>query len=460
MRPRPPSRPLAQRHPPPIQPPRVTAVPDIPVPKLNSIFAQIALWLTAATFFLPKINLYEISGSRAGLRVDDFLLLGAAVCFAVAVFLEGARIWQSMLVRWFYFFIGATFLSGLFGGQLNPLFPLRLVEYSVFLFVAYWVASRQMVTRLLLIFLSINVALAVLQAGELVGGFTISGYEEAFEGRVVGLTNGPWELSLVGVLLLSFFLYARGAPITIGKGAAVIGAIGLMIFLSSSRTPLVIMLLVACIYLSDVLAQRAGISRKVFWPAAGFAGVLAMWAVLASDTYLGERTREFFNADNLAYFWSSVTRIHTGPVAWDISRDDALVRSYGMDASMSQRLYILKILVSVYMGAGVVGWTVGVGFGGFGPSTDLGWVRLLVETGLLGATLYTIWQLKCARVSKAAGLMVLCIACNMFTLDAFLSYKGMSVFLFILGMLAAEKDFLDKIHPGVSRPPSAPLPRR
>jgi hypothetical protein len=416
---------------------------EIPLHKLDSVFARIALWLTAATFFLPKINLLEIEGSRAGVRIDDFLLLGSAICLGMAAMAGGAQLWRTKIVRWFFIFVGLTLPGWLFG-QLNPLFSLRLVEYSVFLFVAYWVATRREVVTILLSYSGVNLVMALLQYAGVVGGYTVLGYAEEFEGRVVGLTNGPWELALVSVLLMSFFLHQRAVAVTVGRGAAIVGGFGLLIFLGGSRTPLAIWLLVSAIYVADLLSRGMGLSKKIFWPCALCFMALAMWGIVESDTYLGARTREFLNRDNLAYLWNALSRIHTGPVSYSISQDDALLSAYGMDASMSQRLHILKILVSSYVNGGPIVWIGGVGFGAFGPSTDLGWVRLLVETGALGAACYVVWLVRCTRVAKTVGVMVLCLALNMSTLDAFLSYKAMSVFLFVLGLFAAERDAMDQ----------------
>jgi len=71
-------------------------------------------------------------------------------------------------------------------------------------------------------------------------------------------------------------------------------------------------------------------------------------------------------------------------------------------------------------------------------------VRLLVETGALGAACYVLWLARCTRVAKTVGVMVLCLALNMVTLDAFLSYKAMSVFLFVLGLFSAEREAMDQ----------------
>jgi hypothetical protein len=86
----------------------------------------------------------------------------------------------------------------------------------------------------------------------------------------------------------------------------------------------------------------------------------------------------------------------------------------------------------------------GIGPGSCGAALDGGMLRIIVENGLIGAFLYRTFFCSLYRLNPQAKWIVVAFAFNMIFFDAYLSYKAMSLLLFICGSFLEQKVFLLK----------------
>lgn len=383
-------------------------------------------YLLLGLMLYPKINVYEIAGSRAGIRIEDFAILLGCGYFGFRLVSVGNLSWLTFN-RYWYILAGFTFVLSFIEG--NPLFPLRMVEYACLTILGYW-AGRDKLYNLIKLFLLVNGVLMSFQLLGWIGGMTLGGYSDLGGSRIVGVCNGPWEM---GMVLNVAFAYVGSVSLEKRRRFNwVTLVVSACVVWTSARLSLGVHILLVSYFVWRQTRLRD--YSALIGIGAVFFGVAIAFVV--SDTFASgftQRLQFYKDYSSISYMSDLIGNFSpTEQAGWDSTMNETYTK-YNVDPSMMQRYFTAQYMLGVYKNAGLFQQFVGKGLGFFGPSTDLGWLRLLVEGGIISVGIFLLGLLDWFRITKTTALVTVTVALNMLLLDAFLSYKNMLFVFVILG---------------------------
>jgi hypothetical protein len=377
--------------------------------------------------FLPKINFLGFRSETAGLRFDDVILL----ILAGAMFTE----WLGNLdltvepLPLAGFVVVAIFcLSNLVNHGMahsSVLYSLRLVEYMTF----YWsgkklVRSGYDFELILKFFVVFNCGFAVLQFVGLFGGFSSVGYE-ADAGRPYGLSaNHPAEMAAMLNLLFAALVFSD-KPIKFWCWSLIVG---FFVFLTGSRSSVVAHCLLILLYVYKHSKSKINFVLTTSCIAGLFVTIL-----VAVPNEVTARSSDLFTIQNVEIIRDVYNSIPVDRQFSEVSEGGSLAEESpeGVDLSWWGRGYKWALVTKTMFAQSWMIWILGVGPGGIGTALDGGWLRIIVETGIVGTTAFLVLLHKISRLSTACSMAVLALALNMFMIDSHLAYKVMA-FLFLL----------------------------
>jgi hypothetical protein len=383
--------------------------------------------------FLPKINLIEFEGFRAGLRLDDFVI--AVVAGALLVLGCGRAIMREKVFVWALGFVAASFASNVMGGSM--LFSLRMLEYISVFVIGMALAQfgqHDSLAKVLFAYVLINTAIGVLQSAGIVGGIGIKGFVHEFDRRVFGLCNGPWELGIVVCLIVSYLTDSGWLSAKAWRRLALYGCAGVLLILTAARTPLAIFTVICLFEITRPFPPGVRMIARIAVPLVAVIGLYVLVWSINTENFAVVRLREFLNPSNLKELITFVQQFKPNPTQMEIPAGAIEIYSQAnMDASMAIRFDIFSFLLSNYYFGGPIVWVLGLGHGFGGPSTDMGIVRIFCEIGVIGFVCFHMMLLRSAMMSYGIRLMVMCVVLNQLTLDVYVGYKTMFVFFIIVG---------------------------
>lgn len=286
---------------------------------------------------------------------------------------------------------------GIAKGYVSPivsaLFVVRKLEYFLMLYIGYYYGMKS--TKINMNFLNFTVifhfVMCVLQQVGLIGSFNRGEMLTTLtQGRVSSTFNGAYELSAFLLLLLPHYLKKLIEPSKEKmKSIVYICLITFCIVLSMSRTSLIIEIAIIglMLYKYDVLKNRK-IVQRVF--IISLTLILPLFMIipkvdfsrfenlnLKKTVYIFQYTWKYknFNKYILTGSWY-------GNSIYTLNQFDAM----GYDGSLYQRVSHWMQLID--------GWTtsplIGVGVSVSGNSADGNYIKILVETGIIGLILWCI----------------------------------------------------------------------
>ena len=401
--------------------------------KTAPLFARISLW-PVILFFTPKINLVSFRNETAGIRFDDLILLTVATLL-VGSWIVDMEFSIEAIPSATLLAVGVFCLSNLINiGHSNVLYSLRLAEYLVF----FWsgkalVQSRLSFISLVKVLIAVNCAFIVLQYGGIVGGFTADGYESALD-RPFGLsTNHPAEMGALLNLLFAALVFAgKTAP----KFWYWCSIVALCIFFTGSRTALFAHCLLTLIYIYRNSKNRTSFVLKL-----AFVSGLLVSVVLVTPNPIKERSAALFSEQNFQTFRDLYDRIpvdkqFTGFAAGGAPED----APEDVDASWYMRGFKWAQVIKIMLAGSWITWIFGVGPGALTPALDGGWLRVIGETGIVGALAFIVLLRKISNIALSCAMAVFALAVNMLMVDSHNAYKVMA-FLFLLAGSQVQRQF-------------------
>ncbi len=399
----------------------------------------VTFYIFVYTLFSFKWDLIGAGGS--GLRLDD-LLLSFVVLNAFrrgfprsALRLPAAMSMSCLVAVHFASAIANADDVALWRGFL---FALRPAEYAVFLLIGFEMGYRHAATvwKVLDFYTVYLFGLCVLQLGGLVGGSV------AFtEQRAAGNLGGPYELAVVASFL------CIGA-VTRGKGPIALLALACVI-MSESRITSVALLMVMVPVLVRRLS-RSQLKRVAVTIGGGALLTSALVGTVTAVPGLGDLT-DRLRSTNIVDSWALAGR-YADSIGTDLSpaeymyfthdRDRRDFRDLSGDASSLSRFTRWRALLGI-QADDPLGQLIGIGPGYGGFAVDGSYVRLWIETGLLGAVSFSAWLLHLWKTrveffGVRSYLVVLLI--TGLSIDIWYTYKPMALLWFILGLsLAFER---------------------
>jgi uncharacterized protein with PQ loop repeat len=419
------------------------------------------LIVTTPLLFLPKLNLISVHEKEtAGIRLDDFMLAAFSTLLLLAHAYSGKyldriekRVLSITVFGIFSWLLNRFFVSlGVLQVEANLLYAVRILEYFMFFYIGAMAASLGYARGIVSVFLAWNLGLMLLQKMNFLGGMIAEGYRADVSDRVQGVASFPSEMGLILNLLFCYFLYGSSAS-TLFKRIPDVNArylakrlfpyalfclFGIFVVLTGNRISI---LALAVCFIPRILEDLKRTSRgAILLTTAILPIVIAVIGVIIWQTAgVWERSIDLLSTKNLELV----------EIVWDktdISSEDpakTVISSHNFDVSWWIRIHKWIFALKLFLTHPEC-LLQGLGPGSCGAALDGGVLRLLVENGLIGAILYGRFFSSLRRLNPQAKWMMAAFALNMIFFDASLSYKAMSLLLFMCGSFFEEKALASK----------------
>jgi hypothetical protein len=397
------------------------------------ILKEPLLW-PIVLLFLPKINLVGVHSETAGIRFDDLILLLLAGAMLIE-WIGTLKLTMEPLPLAGFAVVTIFCFSNLVNhgiGHSSIFYSLRLVEYMIF----YWSGRRliqsgydfELIMKLLVV---LNCAVAVLQFFGLIGGFTSIGYQSD-AGRPFGLSaNHPAEMAAMLNLLFAALVFSD-KPIKFWRWSLIVG---FFVFLTGSRSSLVAHSLLMLVYV-----YKHSKSKIKFALTTVYISGLLVAIIAAVPNAVTSRSADLFSLQNVDIVRDVYNSIPVDRQFSDVSEGGLQEDSpEGVDVSWYQRGYKWALVTKTMFAQSWAVWILGVGPGGIGIALDGGWLRVIVETGIVGTIAFLFLLRRISQLSTACSMAVFALAVNMFMIDSHLAYKVMA-FLFLLTGIQVQRN--------------------
>lgn len=403
--------------------------------------------------FLPKINLITIGQQTAGLRIDDFILLGFCIICFWANFSSQKRL--SYIEIAVFSLVGFSLLSCainhlLYAAELVPvkasfLYCFRFLEYFLFFYIGVLAARFYRIETIVGVFFLWNVLLMLLQKLQIVGIFSVEGYIAKPDDRMLGIASFGSEIGLLLNFIFCFLIYRNTnsqsvkfhLPAELKRFITVTYPYFLLLFfvflvvLSGARMAIFALFASFLFYLKDIVSWRRPSTYML--PLGALAiGLLLMVYALYNASGIVSRSKgllSFANFDLISVVWDNIS-LEYDP----IGRESVKMGSY--DASWWMRIHKWCYALKLYY-LHPECWLQGIGPGFAMAALDGGFLRILTELGIIGCVLYGRLFYLIAKQTTQLYWMMAAFMLNMIFFDVYLAYKPMSLLFLIVGFAHA-----------------------
>ncbi|EHS96157.1 hypothetical protein WHZ68_05955 [Klebsiella oxytoca] len=416
------------------------------------MYKKIMIFIFIYTVFGFKLSLLGRTGDEqsgnilSSIRIDDVIIVFFVLIYILkgktgSIFLSKKPILCFLL----YTFVSlvSTVYNSSFGEVdfvASLLFTLRPLEYYVYIALGYELAKSKFSPDLTLKFYVIYCfALIAGQTLGIIGGVSNFSFD-----RAIANTGGPWELAAVAAFLMSYFIMSKNATFTAFSS--------FMLILTQSRITLVASILV---FLFGNLNSVIKIIRKkiVVLSICIFTSLLSIWALYsftasdyishqkASNSGVTARFETFGSNDTLTTLNEILVTTKAASNRQDYFNktygeglNDILTNSGEGDASAFVRFTRWVTLVKTTSN-NIITLLIGLGPSYAGKAVDGNYVRIFVETGLVGLITYLLFLLSCLKNIKQKLLTnyVWILMVTALFIDIFVTFKAMFFFWFFYG---------------------------
>lgn len=395
----------------------------------------------------------EQSTSLLGaIRIDDLII----VLFIFMYLLKGKSsglFFRKKPVVFFMLYIVVSLISSVYNAAFGEvelvsslLFTLRPVEYFVYMLLGYELAKLSFSPDLTLkVYVIYCLVLIAGQTLGLIGGFSKFSFD-----RAIANTGGPWELAAVSAFLMTYFLLKKNTKI---------GSIsGIILLLTQSRITLVAS---AVTFLFGNLRLIFDIVKKKTVILAICCLLTLQLSITAYSLIVSDSAKYNDSSGGVTARFEAFGNNESRSTMSDIfanteaaaNRKDYFNRTYGEglnniitnagsgDASAFIRFTRWVTLIKT-ASKDVISFLIGLGPSYAGMAVDGNYVRLFVETGLLGLVTYIMFLISCLRNIKEKLLTnyVCILAITALFIDIFVTFKAMFFFWFFYGYYVFRKE--------------------
>jgi len=416
---------------------------------------------TLFLIFMPKINLIKVGESEtAGIRIDDLVLLGFSVFFFwahISLRKKFNRLEKGMLAILGFSiisFIANQFLVaiGALHVEAKIFYALRFFEYFTFFYIGL-IASRQFkLGSIMVAFVVWNMLLMAGQKLMIVGMFGSGGYIYD-SSRTAGIASFPSEMGLLLNMAFCYLIFSdewrcpfkQLVPIEVQRFFeknylyALFFLFMFFVFLTGARIAILVQVLCFLVRLKDEFSfrvvKKAAVVVFFVLAAAGFIGYK-----LNQKGGIAERSKGLASWKNLELVqivWNSVD------VDYVPTGNEAVDYEEGEDKSWWIRIHKWCYATRIYLEHPEC-YLQGVGPGFAMAALDGGFLRILVEYGIVGFFLFGRFFWILAKSSRVLFWIMAAISFNMIFFDVYMAYKAMSLLFLMTGYLYQEERSFSK----------------
>ncbi len=414
-----------------VRPASMQPLPDI-LTRFNPAVSKAVALLSALLLFTFKVNLVSVGNESAGLRLDDGL-----------IFLMGAILAVGWLTRWksqlssveaaVLLCVAVFTLSNLVNiilfQESSLLYSLRLIEYFLFFYFGAYYGTFFRLTPLVSAWFLINVVLMIGQFLGVIGGFASEGYA-SIESRAMGVTGGPWEVGAIINFCFAIFL-SEVKPSRPLRALLLFVVTFSALLLTGARMPALANVVLLLLFFKRTSKNFLSASLKIAVPVIGLGILLVVFPSPVSER--SAKLLSFKNVDLITDVYQSL------PVP-DRFRDFPPLPESVADNDFSWAIRAMKwAYVTKLWTSNPRFWLLGLGPGTVGIALDGGWLRVLVETGVIGLTCFILVLRSLGKISLAVRDIVIALSISMIMIDIQNAYKAMSFVFFAAGYYYQQK---------------------
>ena len=410
-------------------------------------FLKISSFLVIITLlFVPKVNIITVPGSTAGIRADDLVVLFFVVSLIINAIAKRQKyfdLFSKKMVACYAAFIVVSVISSLVNTMNSNVelgsslvYTARFVEY-LFVLPAGAVLLKSGIKKdhLVHIFTAsifFNLIICILQQKGLL--FDIQSsivYQAGRVARPSAVFNAPFEICGVFMMLIPIYLirikYSKKSILNIIP----IIAISAIIYISQSRSSLVIVALVIVIYLLSTVRQKMLVlATTIALIIAGIAGVyvISNMSTKSRMSTLSSNSAEY--AIKNAWHYRDFS---------NFSEDQNKLPGVFSQGDVSLNIRLVKWF-TITDGA-VKSPVIGIGPSFIKIALDGSYLRLFAETGILGLITYIaalIFSFKTipkkSKYRKIIFYVFLITVAHGIFIDVFYSSRVMSLYWIMTGM--------------------------
>ncbi|MDD5716253.1 MAG: hypothetical protein PHW64_00490 [Sulfuricurvum sp.] len=401
--------------------------------KLNQI---VTYYLTAFIFvfaiFSFKINLIPLEGS--GIRIDDILIF-----FLLILILFNLRKTNvptnNKVILLTLLFVVIGFISVFINNYLYHLpllsgwiYSVRTIEYMIFFYIGYYLANTTFSLDFLMkSYIIYALSLVVLQALNVIPVVSQFGGN-----RAIANTGGPWELAaLIAFAIFYSYIYF--------ENKIYLFASFLILLLTQSRITTFAVLLIFIIVAFKKLTLKKIL--LIFL-------VLLIMIVTISFVNL-DIIERYLSILNISTYESLIELVES--FQYNIDREYYFDMTYGnklttilaMEGDSSTLIRFTRWVILIGMTISTpVSTMIGVGPSFAAAAVDGNYVRLFVETGIIGLSLFLYIMYLIYKQTSDDFIMksyIITIVITALFIDIFTTYKAMVLLWFYYGYLLRKK---------------------
>jgi hypothetical protein len=316
----------------------------------------------------------------------------------------------------------------------------------MFFYFGRFFGGQDLFLKVIAAFVIYSGILIIAQDLHFIGGYS-DGVYKAILSKPTGSTNGSYEISMVLALMSPVFFIAKNRLTTYFY----VLSCAFLILLTESRTALIIQLFTFLFWL--IFLIKINPIKKMVLLVLSLIFLISLVVVnidlfsrfsglFTSDTYYAfERIFSMSHAqspgDGAKEFLDQQVTLKTG------AAKSYLLEVGGDSADLSAMIRFNKWVWAVksLLAQGYFYIAIGIGGGVLGNAVDGGLVRILIEYGIVGFSLFLLFHFKAFKNIRSLEFLVVItfLLSNLF-IDYYLSYKVTSVFFLILGFLSSRKN--------------------
>jgi len=411
----------------------------------------ILLLFTIPLLFLPKINLIGFADETAGIRIDDLalFLFSGIILWAVFQIQRNFSPYEKAILAitcfsFISFFANRILVfSNIIDLDSKIFYCIRLFEYFFFFYIGALYARLFSLDRLVFAFFLWNAVLMCMQKARLIGGMLNGHYFADVSNRVQGIASFPSEMGYILNLLFAYFAFSdslkqnfkRLFPYRIQPFMEMLYLYFIFLifaYLTLLTGNRISVLAIGICFLAKAWMEWQTHSPKIRVTVFLCSAMLLLAIVqftLSSDDLMTRSSNllSFKNLNAVSDVWDKIDLTRT-----PIGQENDNLQGLGYDESWWMRahkwIYILKKFIETPQ-CYLQGLGPGVAF----LALDGGYLRILVEYGLIGSLLFIYFFYLIYRQNPQLKWMIIAFLINMVTFDVYLAYKPMSLIFLISG---------------------------
>lgn len=419
------------------------------------------LLLIIITVF-PKVTIISVSNNATGIRIEDLLLLICALFLFLSKYKAKKNIQNidfRKVKKVFFIYLFACIISTLYGISkvyITPvtslLFIIRRLEYFLLFYFGYYYGFKyfKKENKYFNYIVLLHFMICVLQLMGLIGSFNHGEMLSALtQGRVSSTFNGAYEMSAFLLIILPYYIYNLFFKKNVAKNLGFILLITFCIIISESRTSLILEFVIILYMLikNNVFKNKKIMNNLIVIFAMTIIPIIVF---IVPKIDLSRFINISFKKTNeiIEYAWNNKdfdNYVRTKSWYGNSNYTTTQIANMGYDDSLYVRISHWMQLIDGWMNSPLIG----VGVSISGAACDGNYIKILVETGIIGLVvwIYLLFIInRSLKESKWLKFSFITLIIGASLIDLFDASKVMMFFWFLFGVYLSRKNTINKFN--------------